>query len=173
VPLESKFQVLQTRVRAVVEPLAEVRTTIREDHPAAGETVLVDIFGDAVDDVLGWLAESQDGALEAEQALAHPPRLDLARRGLAASQQAALNASQRFEADLVQYARSAALVRLGRERGGEWRAWARTLKQGLERCQPPLFELHQALFDCWLELTERTAELSPHIESASLRQGGG
>ena len=74
----------------------------------------LDVIGDAVDDVLGWVTEAEDGAIEAHQALSHPPRMDLVRHALAASQQHANRVSQRFASDLTQYERLAALTTAGR-----------------------------------------------------------
>ena len=172
-PLHATFEALFSPTRALRERLVEVRMCVHEDHPTSGETVLVDIFGDAIEDVLGLLAEAEDGALEAQQALTYPLRLDLVRRGLSVTQRNTNQINQCLISHLLRYERLAALQRLGRERGGEWRAWAASVKQGLDRCQTPLLQLQQALLDCWLELTDRSAEAIPYVESASVRQGGG
>jgi hypothetical protein len=173
VQLEAKLHDLYGRLRHVSECLAEVRTTIREDHPRPGETVLVDIIGDAVDDLLGSLAEAEEATLGAAQALDYPVRMDRARDSLATAQRLVHLVNQRFVSDLKDYEHIAALLRLGRERGRDWSAWARSVHEGLDRCQVPLADLYQALFECWLELAERPVEVTSTHESASLRHTGG
>jgi hypothetical protein len=173
VPLETRLETLYMRTHRLAESLGEVRTTIREDHPSSDDSVLVDMFGDAVDDLLGWVAESQDSVLAAQQALTVPINVDHVRKGLLACHQTCQRVEHRFVCDVVRYERIAGLMRLGRERGGEWRAWAAGVKEGLERCHQPLADLDSALLDCWLDLSERSVDTGLSIETGQARAQGG
>ena len=44
---------------------------------------------------------------------------------------------------------------MGRERQGEWLAWAHSVKAALDQCQQPLYDVDDALFLCWQEIAER------------------
>jgi hypothetical protein len=161
------------RTRGLHDSLSELRTTIREDHPTSGDTVLVDVFGDAVDDLMGWLAEAQEGVLAAHQALLAPSSADLVRHGLSVCHRNSNKVLQRYLGDLSQHERIAGLEQLGRERRGEWQAWTAGVQQGIERCREPLQELFDALLDCWLDVTDRSTGIASFFDSASARPQGG
>ena len=80
--LERTFQELSDRLRRLRDSLLALQLTIREDLPPQGGVALVDQFGDAVDDSLGWLEESLLAAVEAYHAVEHPSDMDRARRAL-------------------------------------------------------------------------------------------
>src|SRR6516162_8297733 len=97
--LERVFQELSDRIRRLRDSLLALQLTIREDLPPQGGVVLVDQFGDAVDDSLGWLEESLAAAGEAQRAVGHPVDMDLARRALASCQEQFHRVEQRFVCD--------------------------------------------------------------------------
>jgi hypothetical protein len=66
------------------------------------------------------------------------------------------------------YERIADLARVGRTRGGEWRAWATSVKQALDGCRQPLFDVQQAQFECWQEVAERSARQSISIQATGI-----
>lgn len=75
---------------------------------------------------------------------------------------------RRFAADLVSYERIAEITRLGRSRGGEWKAWASSVHAGAEACRQPLEETGTALVACWRELAEHTVSpMNLHARSRS------
>ncbi len=149
--LETALADLHHHLHGLRDALLALRTTIVEDKPLEDDVVLVDVFGDAADDLLGLL----DEALAAFQPLATDPAA--ARYTIMICQRQVNQITQRFGADMVSYVRIAALTRFGRRRGGEWYAWTRSVKQGLESCQQPLFDTNQAVFRCWQALTEHAA----------------
>ena len=61
---------LTVSLRALREELVGLRTIIREDAP--GRHALEDRWGDAIDDLLGWLEESLLAAARVRQA-GEPP----------------------------------------------------------------------------------------------------
>ena len=169
--LDAAFRELCAQLHTLREALTSLRTTAVEDKPLRGDVVLVDAFGDAADNLLGWLEEALLAAREAEQAVARPTDLDQARRALTICQERFNRIAHRFAADLFLYERIAELVRLGRARGGEWRAWATSVREALDWCRQPLFEVNEALFRCWQELVERvgTPSLTVHATVSSRR----
>ncbi len=118
---------------------------IREDKPSQGDSVLVDIFGDQVDNWLGLLAEA--GA-----AIATPTTN---------KREAALNLATchthcndicfRY-IDLISYERMQSFVAFGREQGGEWQTWVQAIKGALEASQESLFQLDSTLLEAWKRL---------------------
>jgi len=161
---------LCTNLHELHEGLIGLRTTVVEDKPRGGDIVLVDIFGDAADDLLGWLEEALAKASEGQQAATHPIDLDRARRALTTCQERFNRISQRFSSDLVCYERIAELTRFGRKHGREWHAWATSVKQALDWCQQPLYALSQTLFRCWQEISERVGMTSVSVQATNIGQ---
>jgi hypothetical protein len=168
--LERVFQDLGEQLRRLHDALLGLRVTAREDKPLRGDTVLSDRFGDATDDLLGWLEEAMQGATVGCQCVGHPLDLNRAGRALTACHEAYQRLAQHFAAELVSYERIAELRQLGRKRRGEWRAWAGSLEVALNRCQQPLDEAQQALFRCWQELAERAGGCSVSVQATNIGQ---
>jgi hypothetical protein len=153
--LEAAFQNLGVQCRTLCDALLELRLTVVEDKPLAGDVVLVDEFGDATDELLGWLEEALKAATEGQQAVGYPVEVDRARRALTICHERFNRLRHRFSSDLVSYERIAELMSVGHERSGEWLGWANSVKEALDHCQTPLFDVDQSLFRCWQEIAER------------------
>ncbi len=168
--LEIVFHDASLSLQALREALTGLRTTVVEDKPLQGDVVLVDLFGDAADDLLGLLDEALAAAIEGQQAVIHPADLERARRALTTCQKRFNQIAHRFSSDLLRYERIAELKRFGRRRGGEWRAWASSVKAALDWCQQPLFDVNQALFNCWQELAERAGMHVVTVQATNIGQ---
>jgi hypothetical protein len=166
--LEAVFRELCTNLHHLHERLIGLRMTVVEDKPCGGDIVLVDVFGDAAEDMLGWLEEALANADEGRRAAGHPVDLERARRALATCQERFNRLHQRLSSDLICYERIAELMRFGRKRGGEWQAWATSVKQALDRCQPPLYALSQTLFACWQEIAERVGMTAVSVQATNI-----
>lgn len=153
--LESAFQDLRAQLDNLRDVLVGLRVTVVEDKPRLDDIVLVDVLSDHIDEMAGRVEEARLAAAEGLRSVdgRHDP--GGARRAVIACQEHYNLMSNRFVSDLVRYERIAQLIRVGRERGGEWRAWSRGVRDALEGCRQPLFEVGQALFACWRELVER------------------
>src|SRR5215208_4329723 len=116
--LDAVFDALCARLAGLREALTGLRTTAVEDRPLRDDAALVDAFGDAAEDLLGWLEGALEAALEARAALSWPPDLDAAGRALAACQERCNRIATRLQLDLLSYERIGELLRLGRVRGG-------------------------------------------------------
>jgi hypothetical protein len=57
---------------------------------------------------------------------------------------------------------------MGRQRGGEWRAWAKSVRTAAYVCQKPLFGLNQSLFRCWQEIVERVDGTSVSVQATTV-----
>lgn len=172
--MQTEFQRLGAQMKRLRGGLADLRRLI-DDHPPHGDQVLLlDAFGDAVDEMRGWLEEARRASAPAQAA----PKAkgdqgfdqNLARQALCVSQDQFNRVSHRFAFDLVSYDRVAELLRLGRERGGEWQTWAKGIKAELERCQQHLYHTSQALFRCWLEIADRVGLTSVSVQSTNIGQ---
>ncbi|MGR6962917.1 hypothetical protein ACU610_00400 [Geodermatophilus sp. URMC 61] len=135
---------------------AELRTldlTLGEDAPA--DLAVVDRLSRAVDDLGGRAEEASCGAMLAAEAAA---RLDLvgAHRQLAAAQAALTALAERFRDDVTSYEALEPIVGL-RHRGGEWVTWVQVVRQGVDRCRPPVTAVLDALCQCWQELADRAS----------------
>ena len=137
--LETAFASLEQETGRLCDAFDALRLTVIEDRPMDEGTLLVDSLGDLVEELLATARES----------LAH------ARRGdLPACQEAWHRIQRRYAAELTSYERVAEITRLGRSRGGEWKAWAGSVRAGAEACRPPLDDTGEALFACWREMTK-------------------
>ncbi|MFN8490550.1 MAG: hypothetical protein U0350_23375 [Caldilineaceae bacterium] len=154
--LEAAFGELRIQLQRLRELFTDLRTTIVEDKPPQDDVVLVELWGDGVDDLLGWLEGALEAADKAQQAVAYPGDLNQAWRALVICHAQFQHIYQRFAAELICYERINELTRFGRRRGGEWQAWANSVKAALVTCQTPLFDLSQALFGCWQEIAEHS-----------------
>ena len=172
--LRTEIQALCAQLERLHEALAGLRTAI-DDRPTAGGTVLLlDAFGDAVEDALGWLAEALG---QVEPLACTPPAngpagfdANRARQALVTAQEQYNRIMNRFTFDLISYDRVAQLMQLGRERRGEWHDWAGIVRQELESCQQHLYDTNQALFRCWLEIAERVGMTSVSVQTTTIGQ---
>ena len=172
--LRLEFQSLGAELEKQYDVLSDLRRLL-DDHPSQGNKVLLlDAFGDAVDDLLGWLEESLQAC--APLLPAEPGRGDqnfdvnLARQALAVCQDHFNRQMHRYSFDLVAYEKVAQLLQLGRERGGEWQTWAKGIKLELESCQQHLYLTNKALFRCWLEIAERIGMTSVSVQATNIGQ---
>jgi hypothetical protein len=168
--LEARFGELTIQLANLREALLGLQTTSREDKPADDDAVLVDVFGDAAEDLLGWAEGAFLAAVEAHQSAQHPTDLQRTWRGLTICQERVQQISQRLMLDLLCYERIAELTRFGRRRGGEWQAWARSVRGALNDCQQPLFTTGQAIFACWQEIGERIGFQSISVQAMATGQ---
>jgi len=158
VALRVELESLGGQLERTHEVFSDLRRLL-DDHPCEGDKVLLlDSFGDAVEDLLGWLEESLERCAPFLPSKSAGRENDfdanLARRALVACHGLFNQQMQRFLVDLVSYEKVAQLLQFGRERGGEWQTWAKGIKMELESCQHHLFLTSQVLFRCWVELAE-------------------
>ncbi len=172
--LRTEFQNLRTQQERLHEVFSDLRRLL-DDHPSQGNKVLLlDSFGDAVEDLLGWLEESSQtcAPLLPSEGAGKNNDFDVnsARRALVVCQELFNQQMQRFSVELVSYEKIAQLLQFGRERGGEWQAWAKGIKLELETCQQHLYVANQVLFRCWMELAEWIGMTSISVQATSIGQ---
>ena len=172
--LRTEFQNLRTQYERLHEVFSDLRRLL-DDHPAQGNKVLLlDSFGDAVEDLLGWLEESSQTCvpLLPPEVVGRNSDFDTnsARRALVVCQELLNRQMHRFSVDLVSYDKIAQLLQFGRERGGEWQTWAKGIKMELETCQQHLYLTNQVMFRCWVELAEWIGMTSIAVHSTSIGQ---
>ena len=139
--IETAFASLEQEMSHLCDALLALRVTVVEDRPLDEGTLLVDALGDLAEELLAG----------AQEALVH------ARKGaLPDCHEEVHRMQQRFAADLVSYERISEITRLGRSRGGEWKAWASSVRAGAEACRQPLDETGMALVACWREMAGHT-----------------
>lgn len=142
------------RLQALHQSFNLLQMMVIEDHPQANAVALVEIIGNVLDDMLGWLDEALEAGSLMQQAVLQN---DLARtrQHLAASHNSFDRVMRAFFADLASHTRLADLTRLGRTQGSVWRQWALSVRQTVESLHLALLDANQACFACWMELAER------------------
>jgi hypothetical protein len=166
VMLQSALSDLCSNMRSVHEEIAGLRTTIVEDRPLHGDLVLIEIFGEAADDLLGWLEEALVAAMEAQQMDAAQLDLTSVQRSLAVSQAHYNRVAERFTFDLTGFERMLELTRVGRERGGEWKSWVGAVREAVGACQRPVFQTQQSYIRCWQELLDQAVPTTVTVRTA-------
>jgi hypothetical protein len=167
--LEASFATLSQHLRLLHDELQELHRTVIE-KPPKGDVVLVDLFSDAADDLLGWMVEASAAACEGVESTSYPVDLDRARRSLKTCQEKFILISVRLSSDLLSYDRIEEVVSFGDHRRGGWEKWATNVKAALESCREPLYEVNQTLFACWQELTERIGTTSVSVKATNIGQ---
>jgi len=167
--LEASFNDLRAELAALGEALGELRAAVA-DKPIRGDSVLVDLFGDAADDLIGWGEEAAQSALDGTQAVSYPADTERARRNLIACQERFNLISNRLWSDLLSYERIKEISTLGRERRGEWLVWSSSVKSVLDSCREPLYNVNQSLFVCWQEMTEHMGTTSVSVQTTNIGQ---
>ena len=153
--LEASFQVLTVKFQALCDAVSSLQLTAGEDKPLTGGVALVDQVSNTVEDLVASLDEAHAAARQARQAVAHPVDLQTTRHSIVRCQQNFNDLSYRLTSDLLSYELVAELATFGSERGGEWLAWSSALKEAIDSCRQPAFDVNQALFVCWQEIAER------------------
>lgn len=153
--LEQVFSAPCEALRKLKEEVEALRVMVVEDKPLKDELMLVDELGNTVEDLCGWVNESFEFAMLACQAVAPRFTPERAYRTLSNCHERFQQVLGRFALELMMYERLDDLLRLGRERSGEWQAWTDGVRGALDTCQPQLLEINQLLFRCWQELAER------------------
>ena len=168
--LEASFHVLGLRFQALCDAVSALQITAGEDKPLTGGVALIDSVSNTVEDLLASLEEADAAARQARQAVAHPPDLQTARHSLVLCQQHFNDLSYRLTSDLLCYERVAELATFSTERGGEWLAWSNALKEALDCCRQPAFDVNQALFLCWQEISERAQVSGVSVKTTNIGQ---
>jgi len=175
VSLRTEFQSLNAQLESLHEALSGLRTAIDDRPPQGATVILLGSLGDAVEDTLGWLEEALGlvtPLAQEETGRKGGANFDVsrARQALVFTQEQFNRITGRFMFDLVSYDNVSQLMQLGRERRGEWQAWAGVVKGDLERCQQHLYDTGQALFRCWLEIAERVGMTSVSVQATTIGQ---
>lgn len=154
--LEATLGELNVQLYRLREALVNLHTTSIEDKPLHDDVVLVEIIGNTAEDLLGWLEGAIAASAEAQRQQSSGGALRRSWQALVQCQLCYNRLHQRFATELAGYQRLTELTRCGRQRGGEWRAWASSVKAAIEECQALIFALNEALCTCWQALAERS-----------------
>jgi hypothetical protein len=171
--LESQLRLLARRLRELGDSLAEARLTAVEDRPVEPGVALVDQLEDrvtdlqaAVEDALTWLRPVLPRLGQPLQ----PVEMELAGPALATCHSRLAAVGVAYWQGLMSYEPMASLLAFGAEQGGEWAAWARVVRDGLERCQAPLEATTDALEACWREVADRAQRTGVNVRNTTVGQ---
>jgi hypothetical protein len=167
--LDKVFRQLIDALRKLRDSFLALQLTAREDTPREGAVVLVDSFGDAVDDCMGWLEEALTLAAEAEQAVSGSDFATV-RRALSCCQERFHVVERRYFADMVSYECVKDLTAFARRRNPEWRAWVKSIRLGAGQCEAPFEEVSRALMCCWQEMADRAGTTSVTVRATNVGQ---
>jgi hypothetical protein len=166
--LEATFRRLFVEIRKLCDTLNAVLLTVGDKPPDRG-AALADELENTVLDMLGLAEDARAAARLAEKAVSSPMNMDRARRALAKCQEKFHQLDQQYSNQLVSYEKLKNLTSLGRDRGGEWKPWAGSMKDAIEQGRGPLEETSKALAACWQELVEHSGTTSISVNNTGQR----
>jgi hypothetical protein len=172
VTTQNAFREILTKADGLGATFKDIlRWAIIEGVPEAGDHVLVSRYDEATSDLLGLLHELRSNAETAAHRL--PQDYGATRRALIECQQRALLITRRFYWELYSPEAVESLHLLQSEGLQQWRSWTTGVKDALAQCRAPIEELNQALFQAWLELSERPELVAhPAVPCSSDRSAG-
>lgn len=168
--LEQSFGSLRQHLLNCREAVAALHVTLTIDRPPKGAAALVDALADSADDLLGGLNDAVTAAHQAQLAVEHPRDAHRVRLALTTCQRSFNRCEQQFSNELMSYERIADLMAFGKERGREWQGWATSVKEALERCRQPLYDVTHALLLCWQDVAERAEAQLLSITTTNIGQ---
>jgi len=72
--------------------------------------------------------------------------------------------------DLLAYAPMGELIGVSQERDTEWQVWTDGVINAIDRCQQPVYDVEQALLQCWQELLERVGMTAVSVTATNIGQ---
>jgi hypothetical protein len=168
VPLEDSFAALSTSLLVLRDTARTSQVAVAEDRPEGKVSKFVDDLADALDDMLGELEGALATATVGNEAVGNPPNLDVARRALANTHRAVLDAGEVLASRLLGFESVTGLLTLARDRRSgrtRWLAWVRVARVGLEDCRAQLAETDRALLLCWRDIAERAALMNLSVRA--------
>lgn len=166
--LEATFRRLFIQIRKLCDTFNAVLLTVG-DKPPDRESALADELENTVLDMLGHAEDARAAARLAEKAVSSPMNMDRARSALAKCQGKFHTLEQQYSNQLVSYQKLKDLTSLGRDRGGEWKPWAGSMKDAIEQGREPIEETSKALAACWQELVEHSGTTSISVSNTGQR----
>jgi hypothetical protein len=170
VAVETTFQDLVTRVRALRDAMASLQITAVEDRPLSGGVLLVERIGNTVDDLRGLAEEALEAAAEALRAVGHPLDEYGARNALAEANRRFICLEYKFLADEISCEQLNELTKFGRGHGHEWRGWIGSVLHALTQCRGPVHDVDNALLLAWQDLSERIGAGGVSVRTTNIGQ---
>jgi hypothetical protein len=161
---------LLRKIEALRDALMGLALTAIEDRPASGEVLLVERFGDTVEDLRGLCEGIREAADQARDAIADPADFNLGWRALAAANQRFTRLEYRFFSEGAAHQTVSQLQLFGHERGREWLSWSGSAVEALESCRTPVRELDEAFLEAWREFGERLEARSVSVSATAVGQ---
>ncbi len=154
VGLDRALKKLQVAVRDATGVANELRVNVAEDHPLTDEVHLVRQLDDRVTELIGRLREAAAALVPVTPGEKISPALDGVGRALLDCQSALDTATADYWNTIHTYDMYVEIERLARLRRGEWRAWAGTVNDAIERCEPALANATHKLHACWAAVVD-------------------
>jgi hypothetical protein len=170
VAVETTFQDLVVRVRALRDAVASLQITVVEDRPLKGGVLLIERIGNTVDDLRGLAEEALAAAAEALTAVGNPFDEYGARNALAEANRRFICLEYKFLADEMSRDHLNELAKFGRGHGHEWRGWTGSVLHALTQCRGPIHDVDDALLLAWQDLSERIGAGGVSVRTTNIGQ---
>jgi hypothetical protein len=173
VAVETTFQDLVARVRALRDAMASLQITVVEDRPLSGSVLLVERIGNTVDDLRGLAEEALVASAEALTAVGNPLDEYGARNALAQAHRQFILLEYKFLVDEMSCDHLNELAKFGRAHGNEWRGWTGSVLHALTQCRGPIRDVDHGLLLAWQDLSERIGAGGVSVRTTNIGQISG
>ena len=167
--LREALTTLSTELHVLEDAVGGLWATIVEDAPDPSHAAVVG-FGYPIQDLVGHLAAASAAIGEGLVAFTSRREVEAVLNAVATCQEQVNAAVRQLYGELLSYDRLVELARLSRERGGQWRAWLRPVRRGLEDCESRVHDVNTALLACWREIGERVGTTSVSVQATNIGQ---
>lgn len=164
--LEVAFRDLDARLATLQQAFDNVLWAVVQGQGAHWSHAVIDHYDAVAHDAVGMVHEARAALPVGDD----PPDLVRLRAALVPVQQQCNQLLVCFYTDLVSYERKATLYSL-RRKGRAWRTWISGVDDALSQCPQPLYNVHQALLQCWQELVDRANLLCVSAQLKSIGTG--
>lgn len=167
--LQQSFGNLAEKFDRLVYVVSEL-TVMLDPNPMRDEPHLVHQIWDQTVQLEASAEEAFAAARVAVGAAGYPLDMDRLRQNMIVMQRAYNEIVKIYLFELVFNPGLAELTQPTGRRGDSWRRWGLAVTASIARCRQPMFEVSEALFQCWQEMVERIGMNSVSVQTKAVGQ---
>lgn len=166
---ESSLESARRALSALRESVTALQVTVEQDQPASGSSVLVDQLDNRILELAALLEEVELQLNQAACCHSTFEASDEARSILCILHRSSNQAVAMLASEIGSFDAIARLLRMGRERGREWREWSEVVKAAIDQCQAPAKRLSGCLVNCWSDFAATAQRQQVTVKSMPFR----
>ncbi|TMD14125.1 MAG: hypothetical protein E6J00_06180 [Chloroflexi bacterium] len=168
--LEATFTQLVDRLTELKEAIGHLQFAVDARSPRVQHHVADRLEDRVIPDLRGLTDAAWTAAGDAHAAAADPAKAAALGRSLMTCQRSFSALVRTLSTDLLAYAPMGELIGVSQERDTEWQVWTDGVINAIDRCQQPVYDVEQALLQCWQELLERVGMTAVSVTATNIGQ---